>query len=179
MSVTAILKGAGLAPDYSAINADVLAHASARGTAAHKAIELHAAGDLDESSIHPEIAPYFAAYLKWRAACAFTLIASEPELRSERWGIVGHPDLVGWLGALRVIVDVKTPAVLDVDYVTFQVAGGYRLLWEEQHPTEPIHKFFALRILGDGTYRFVELDRPDALQIFQAAAIVTRAKGSR
>jgi hypothetical protein len=180
LRVTEILDRARLRPDFSRVDPSVLAHASMRGKAVHRAIELHEANDLDETSLHPEVRPYFDAYLRFREETEHEPIASEIPLVHPVWGYVGHPDRVGWLrGGRRVCLDWKAVASLDVDYVNFQVRGGYRLAWNALHPTEPIDECFAVQFLPDGKYNLQPLVRADAEQVFLAALIVAREQKRR
>ena len=76
-SVTEILADVGLAPDLTMVKPEVLAWASARGTALHRAIELHAKGTLDYDSLHPEIVGALKAYLDFVYESGHKAVASE------------------------------------------------------------------------------------------------------
>jgi len=104
-SVTEILQAVGLAPDLSMVKPEVLAWASARGTALHRAIELHAKGTLDANSLHEEIKGALAGYLKFVQDSGHEAVASELELVDDkRWGIMGHPDRVGTIKSVEGLV---------------------------------------------------------------------------
>ena len=182
-SVTRILQAVGLAPDLSHVSPIALEHARDRGRALHLAIQYHHEGALDESSLHEEIVPGFGAYLAWAKLVGFEPIASEVELIHPQWGYLGHPDCVGFhaRGAFertRLIVDFKYVASFDKHYVRLQLAG-YRMLWDANHPEEPIHQVAGLHLKRDGTFAFYDVTDDDARQTFLAAVVVYRALQKR
>ena len=89
-SVTQVLAKEGLSPNYSWIDPWY----SLRGTYIHKATALHDNNNLDESTIDPEIAPYFEAYLKFRKEWAGEIIKIEKRLYHPTWGYAGIIDRV-------------------------------------------------------------------------------------
>lgn len=151
--------------DFSAIPADVLQHASERGTAIHKAIELDLDNNLDEDSIHAEVRPYLRAWRKF-------YVEWEPEvLASERR--VGHLGLryAGTLDCLLrargdlYYVDYKNTAALvptvgmqlkayqEADKAT-EAPAGYPTFEELSTAKRAM-----LWLRNDGTYKFIE--QPD------------------
>ena len=177
-SVTEILQAVGLAPDLSMVKPEVLAWASARGTALHRAIELHAKGTLDANSLHEEIKGALAGYLKFVQDSGHEAVASELELVDDkRWGIMGHPDRVGTIKSVEglVLLDWKMTSGFATNYVRHQLAG-YRFLWGLIHPDQPISKCFGLWLKKDGSYRLIDLTDAEAEQAFLAAVVVYRAQ---
>ena len=176
-SVTEILQAVGLAPDLSMVKPDVLAWASARGTALHRAIELHTKGTLDYDSLHPEIIPALKAYLDFVHDSGHEAIASELELVHPTWGFMGHPDRVGTLAKLEdlVLIDWKMTASFSTNYVRHQLAG-YRLLWNANNPDRPVRKCFGLHLKKDGRYTLHDVSDPEAEQAFLAAVVVWKAQ---
>lgn len=177
-SVTEILRAVGLGPDYSAVPEATLERASLRGQALHAAIAYHAAGVLDEASIHPEIAPGFSVYLKFLADSQHQAIASEIDLIHPAWHYRGHPDRIGFLGADRVLIDFKYMDSVDLAATAYQLAA-YRLAWHALRSSEPIRQCFVLQLKHDGTYRLHELPKggwAKAEQVFLAALVVYRAR---
>jgi hypothetical protein len=173
-SVTEIIPPS-LKPDLSMVPKAVLEHARARGKALHRAVELHGLGDLLESSLHPEIKPGFEAYLDFERQTGFRFEEGEFEVRSVRWRYIGHPDLRGWFGPIRGIVDVKYVASFTRayrEYTALQTIGGYAPAWDEMHPTEPIGQCYALWIRMDGAHRVIRLEKPNAKMIFQACVVI-------
>ncbi len=179
-SVTEILQSVGLAPDLTMVKPEVLAWASARGTALHRAIELHDKGTLDMDSLHPEIIPALKAYLDFVHDSGHEAIASELELIHPTWGFCGHPDRVGTLAKLEdlVLIDWKFTASFDKPYVTLQTAG-YAALWDANYPDRPIRKCFGLHLRKNGTYNLHDVSDPEARQTFMAAVVVYKAQRQR
>lgn len=66
-SVTQIISAVGLY-EFDFVSKETLAIAAERGRIVHKAIEWHEQGLLDESSLDPELAGYFEAYLAAKKA---------------------------------------------------------------------------------------------------------------
>lgn len=176
-SVTEILADVGLAPDLSAVRPDVLAWASARGTALHRAIELHTKGTLDMDSLHPEIAGALAGYLKFVEDSGHEAIASEMELIHHAWGFMGHPDRVGTIKRVDdlVLLDWKLTAGFAINYVRHQLAG-YKILWNANRQDQPVQKCFGLHLKKDGKYALHDVTDPEAEQAFLAAVVVYKAK---
>lgn len=155
-SVTEVIAAAGIGPDYSAVPRALLDHAAERGTALHLALQYAAEGDLDETTLHPEIVPGFTAHKKFLAESKYRAIATELELVHPTMGFLGHPDSVGYLDGKVVLPDIKYVATVDLDYAALQLAG-YRLLWDALHPAEAISKTFILHLRKDGDYRLPEV----------------------
>ena len=176
--VSEILEAMGLGVDYSHVPPATLELAKLRGTALHLAIQYHAEGVLDETTIHEDIAPGFSAYLKFLAATRHEPIASEIELIHPVWRYVGHPDRIGFLGQDRVVIDFKYMDSVDVTAASYQVAA-YQKAWDATHPTELIGRCAVLQLRHDGTYRLHEIPTQaltNARQVFLAALVVFRAR---
>lgn len=122
LRVTEILKAVGLI-DTSFLTE----HGADRGTAVHETIDLDIRGDLDEDSIHPEVAPYLESFRRWRRESdGIVVLESEIELRHPVFGFMGHPDLIAKTPKLpRLIVDYKSGTA--VRWHPLQTAG-YALL---------------------------------------------------
>lgn len=167
--VTQILEAVGLGPDFSRVPAPILEAARARGKDVHAAIEDHHYGlepTLDDGS-----RPYFDAYLRFLADTGHEPIISEFEIEHPTWRYCGHPDRVGWLVRQRALHDWKCTDALDLKAVGYQLAG-YRMAWNEVHPTEPIILCVAVQFKRDGTYRVHEIDAAAKEHVFLAAVTV-------
>jgi hypothetical protein len=177
-SVTEILQATGLAPDLTMVKPEVLAWASARGTALHRAIELHAKGTLDVDSLHEEIQGALAGYLKFVQDSGHVAVASELELVDDkRWGIMGHPDRVGTIKSVDglVLLDWKMTSAFAYNYVRHQLAG-YRFLWNLLNPDRPVSKCFGLWLKKSGKYTLIDVTDAEAEQAFLAAVVVHKAQ---
>ena len=92
-SVTTIISAVGLY-DFDHVSAETLRIAAERGTIVHTCIELYELGELDESSIDPELAGYFESYLKMKEAGLLPERPSAIEKRiySEKYKYAGTLD---------------------------------------------------------------------------------------
>lgn len=182
-SVTEVIAAAGIGPDFSGIpehiRAERLERASRIGKAAHAAIDLLEQGDLDESSLHPLVAPRVVAYQRFLKDTGFRRTHGEFLVRSNRWRYIGHGDAAGFLGAERIGIDAKATAVFDHDSTSIQGKGGYGIAYNEEHPTAPIKRWFGLHLRDDATYRFIELTKADSEQLFLAALLCWHERARR
>lgn len=101
LRVTKIISEAGLSPGFEFVPP----HALDRGRAVHQAIHLDEEGKLDESSVHPEVAPRLASWRLWRNAVGLVYERGEFEVRTPEY--VGHPDILGTINGVRWLLDVK------------------------------------------------------------------------
>src|SRR5215469_8663322 len=69
-STTQVLSDAGIS-DFSMVPRDILQYAQERGTAVHRAIHYEMEGDLDFSTVAPEIEPYLVARRKFMKVSGF------------------------------------------------------------------------------------------------------------
>jgi len=70
-------------------------HGRTRGTYVHTARHLDDAGELDESTVDPVIAPYLAAWRAFKRESGFIIEKSEVPMASSLYLYGGKPDLVG------------------------------------------------------------------------------------
>jgi hypothetical protein len=171
--VTQVLRAVNLGPDLSMISPGILEAARRRGAAVHAAAEGIAYGY--ETEVPDEAAPYVSALLKFITDSRFEPIAAEVTVEHGTWRYRGHPDLIGWLNAHRVLVDLKTGESTGAAY---QVAA-YVDAWNAQHPGEAVTSGAVLHLREDGTYRFEEIELPAALPVWHAALIVYRAQARK
>lgn len=174
-SVTEVIPQA-LRPDFSCVPPEVLQIARERGTALHAAIDSH---ERNDSAPAPKssstVLPGFDAYQQFKKETGFRYEAGEFEVRSRIWRYVGHPDLLGWIGAERVMIDIKYVAAFGAayrEYTALQTIGGYGPAWLEGHPHAPIFKFYALWLRMDGTFRLVPLEKRNAEMVFRACLVI-------
>lgn len=176
--VTEILKSVGLTTNYEFVDKAVLARASLRSKNVHNALDSYFKGGMDHHLLDDEERRAFEYALAFMRDSGFEYVDSEIELVSPRLKAKGHPDLIvrrpsdGRLG----IIDWKWVAALDADYLRYQIAGGYRTLWEENG--EPIAFAFGVQIKPERkTYKASAnlLDDPRAVRakaVFEAAALI-------
>lgn len=173
-SVSAILKAAGLSPQYADVEPAVLEKARNRGIAVHAACE---ALDKDESPppLTDELKPYVNAYVQFRYDAGFTVIETEQALYHPQLLYAGTPDVVGTLNKVRALVDRKATYEINHTAVSVQ-AAAYRGAWNAQRPDQSVTNIYALHLRRDGTYRLHRYDADEAWQIFMAALAIFRFK---
>lgn len=91
-SVTQIISAVGLY-EFDYVSRETLAIAAERGRIVHTCVEWYEKGELDESSIDPELTGYFEAYLDCRMVNSFPApVAIEERVYSEQYGYAGTLD---------------------------------------------------------------------------------------
>jgi hypothetical protein len=115
---------------YANIPESVLLRKSQLGVATHKAIELFLLDELDYSTIHPEVLPYFESWFEWWGSRG----PRNPEIKSEHQFYCASGDYCG-----TIDLDVVGLEVMDWKITTnkmpthgIQIAGyaharGYKL----------------------------------------------------
>lgn len=78
----------------------------------------------------------FAMYQKWSEQSKLRVIDTEVEMVSERHRFGGRCDAVGFVSDELCILDWKTSGALYVE--TLLQVVGYKILWEETRPDQPI-----------------------------------------
>ncbi|MDE2104078.1 MAG: hypothetical protein KGL39_42970 [Patescibacteria group bacterium] len=153
-----------LAPlmDLSRIPPERLEYKRQVGTAMHKAAELDVQGLLDEDSLHPVLAPYFAAWRKFRAECRIENVVAEKPLYSKLYHFAGTPDLVCLVKRVPSIIDLKCS--VDIRPVTALQTAGYQILAEDNG--QPIKARYAISLREDGRYQMVEYRRRTDRSVF-------------
>lgn len=101
LRVTQIIREAGLSPGFEFVTQ----HGLLRGRAVHQAIHLDEEGTLDESTVHPEVAPRLASWRLFRREVGLVYERGEFEISTPDY--VGHPDMVALIGGVRWLLDVK------------------------------------------------------------------------
>lgn len=122
-----------------------------RGTAAHLAIKLYLAGELDEASVDKHTKPYFSAFKKFMQATKIRVYRFEQMVYSKRYGYAGTFDLYGLMQGKRWVIDFKTGKAFD--WVALQLAG-YKQAAKESG-LKP-NKRASVELRKDGTFRFNE-----------------------
>lgn len=171
--VTSILKSVS-AGAYAGVDPEVMARASALGTAVHKVIELDVRGVLDEDALDPQLVPYLAQWREFLQQSGFQPLVSEHRVASRRYGFAGTLDLLGWLNDKLALIDAKR--VVRVMPATGPQTAGYELALREWSPEligqdQPLDRF-ALQLVPNGRWRLHPLkDRTDS-RTFLAALTV-------
>lgn len=152
--------------DFSMVAPAVLERKRTLGSALHKCIELYLLDDLEVSSIHEEVKPYFEGFLKFMAETKFEIISAETQVYSKKLWYAGTFDLKGTIFGKRALIDTKSVAVLGKS-VGPQLAA-YEYAHNEINPKEKIQARFALWLKPDGTYRLPEYKDTRDYEIFKS-----------
>lgn len=161
LSVTQVIRLAGLGPDFSRVPEDRLEYAQRRGVMVHKACHYYDEGDLALDSIDAAIRGYVEAYIAFRAIKTLKVIASEKRMvEAATLNVAGTPDLVCWMNGRRAVVDRKTSQTMTKS-MGIQTAG-YKLLWNWTHPiSERVQDRFGLRLGKNGVPKLIPHNDPD------------------
>lgn len=154
--------------------------AMALGRSVHKAIHYAERGTLDWQTLHPALAGPLAAYQKLKVEKGLVVVATEVELVHPQWRYIGHPDWIGRRAGSDdlILVDWKVSDAPDVKTAKLQLAA-YKMLWESNHPDQPISACYVGRLGKDGTHSFPLVGDPEATQQWMACVIVWRALEER
>ena len=147
----------------SGIAPDVLEFARARGQAVHKAIELDIAGDLDESSLHPEVSDRFYGWRRFVQTSKFQAQGSEVRVMSQRYGYAGTFDLWGYIRREPYLIDIKATALVPPT-VGLQTAA-YAQAARETLAMPPMRRG-VLQLGPEGRWQFLPLTRALDLREF-------------
>lgn len=144
-----------------------------RGQAVHLAMQFFDEGDLDESSIDPELRGYLSAYLNWRGKQnGMRYEAIELPLANGE-GLEGQLDRV-IEGTPRTILDFKTGKGAVASWVGLQLAA-YGWLYD---PKETFERM-AVKLHPDGTFterRFPKEEYERDVSAFKGALCLARWK---
>ena len=150
-SVTQIISAVGLY-EYDYVSRETLAIAAERGRHVHTMIEWYEHGELDLTSIDPELQGYFDAYLSMKEAQVIPEKADLIEHRaySAKYGYAGTLDML--FKAERWIHDHKTGEESPVHGLQL---SGY---WLELHPdfNDKPNRLTCGYYRKDGTYKLVD-----------------------
>lgn len=168
-SVTQILKPLY---DFSAVPADVLERKRQIGTAVHKAIELDLLDDLDPDSLAPEVAPYFAAWVRFKTEFRPESQGGGSEVRVHTASYAGTVDLItGRVGHSDTwVIDYKTSA--QVGPVVALQTAAYAHAAHEMGVVPHGPKRATLHLLPTGLYKLIEHKDRNDIRVFQSLLIV-------
>ena len=142
------------------------APACTAGTMAHALVEAHinkrpAAELTSDADVVAKARAAFEAYLKWAEMYQLTIRHTEVSLVSNVHNFGGRLDAVGLNSDGLVLLDWKTSNSVYADYL-LQLAG-YKVLWEENYPDNPLVGFHLCRFAkeeGDFSHHyFPKLDK--------------------
>lgn len=151
VSVTQAIRLAGLGEDFSYVNPERLLYAQRRGSMVHLATHYFDDGGLDLKSVDDSIRGYVDAYIAFRSDRPLKVIASERRMISEKLKVATTPDLICFMGGQRCVIEKKTSQSI-AKSARLQTAGQ-KLIWNDNHPAEPIRERYGLRLAKTGKYK--------------------------
>lgn len=163
--VTSVLKPL---VDFAGIPREVLEAKADLGRRIHAATEFDDDGDLDEASVEADVAPYLAAYRRFRAESGAQVVANERMVYEPIYRYAGTLDRVMVIDRAKWLIDIKSCVTTPLSAGP-QTAAYLRAL---QDPT--VQRRGALRLRPDGTYRLDPLTAPDDWSVFYACLAVRR-----
>ncbi|MDP2630064.1 MAG: hypothetical protein Q8P56_01525 [Candidatus Uhrbacteria bacterium] len=115
--------------------------AAESGTLAHSLVEAHINGlplpVIPDSNVGKQALQGYENYVRWQEDNRIEVKKQEMEMVSETYRFGGCPDALGIDSRGNLcIMDWKTSGAIYVDYI-LQISA-YRILWEENHPDQPI-----------------------------------------
>lgn len=151
-SVTEILRPLS---DFSGIPAAVLEAKRDLGQRVHLACQLDDEGDLDESSVEDDVAPYLAAWRKFLVQSGAKVVLNEQRVYEPALRYAGTVDNVLLLNGHKWVVDKKTSIATPLS-ASAQTSAYLRAL---NDPT--VTRRAVVRLRPDGAYRFDSLTGVD------------------
>jgi hypothetical protein len=148
--------------DFSGVSPSVLEAKRDLGQRVHLACEFDDDGDLDEASIEEDVAPYLAAYRKFRRDTRAVVFLNEKRVADPILQYAGTLDRGMAFAGHRWLIDIKTCIACPIA-VGPQTAAYHRALGD----TSVTHRG-ALRLRPDGTYRLDHLTGADDWACFMA-----------
>lgn len=152
------------------VRPEVLEAARQLGTAVHKTTELYDTDDLDESSVAPQVAPYLAAWKKFRAETGFVPAAIELRLHHPVYGYCGTLDRTGVLRDRLALIDIKSGS-------SWPSHGPQTAAYAEAFSAqegERVEDRFACYLREDGSYRLVPHTEKADWSVFLACLTIHR-----
>jgi len=150
--------------DWSGIPSAVLQEAAARGTAVHKACELHDLEVLDESSLDADIAAYLDGWKRFLADTHFRIERVEARVHSPTYDYAGTTDRTGRLGRNSTVLDIKSGVMTPV---TGPQTAAYERALTEQTGAKFSRRYGVY--LRPNDYRLIRYDASTDWLIFQSA----------
>lgn len=158
---------------------DTLDYKRQIGKALDSAITIHERGEeIDPDSLDAAVAPFFSAWLKFKAETGFRVLLNQPMVYSRKLRFAGTADLFGTRMPGTATPDelVDTKCVWTMDPATAIQTAGYSLAAIESLGIR-VKKRGGLQLLRDGSYRYFPYTNPNDEQVFKACLSINAWKG--
>lgn len=140
------------------------------GKALDKAIEIHEAGlEIDPESLDDAVAPFFAAWLQFKADSGFRALLNQPIVYSRKFRFAGTLDLLGTRHFTSSVPDelLDTKCVWTIDPATAIQTAGYAIAARESLGIH-VKKRGGVQLLRDGKYKFHPYTNANDETVFQS-----------
>jgi len=174
LSVTQVLRAAGIAPDFNHVEPGVLEHKRRIGVALHKCLHFLQEDDLDPESVDEELRPHLEAYRLFLADTGFK--ATSIELRKcaklNRMDFAGTLDVLGLMRGKPTIIDFKSAESVPHPAWGVQLSAYEQMIEAPLIPPFHYHRY-SLQLMENGKYRLTEWNDPSDLDVFRWALALT------
>lgn len=159
--------------DLSRVPRAVLEHKRQIGRAVHAAIAL--GDELDLESLDPEVAPYYAGWVKFKAAVPGEVVAAEQIVYSKKHRCAGRLDINYLVAKNKTLWQIDAKCVDTMSPATALQTSGYQACWNEMHPDErQIRKRGGLQLLPNGEFKLYPYNNRNDFGVFLNALNIYR-----
>lgn len=138
------------------------------GTAAHAAIALDVAGELDPETVDPAVLPYLEGWRRYRRESGFVPRETEVVVWHEVYHYAGTFDHLGTIGPAWYLIDTKTGSDQDADLAGPQTAAYLEAAHAAMSVPHTV-KRASVHLKDDGIYRVVPHTSRRDWNVFLAA----------
>lgn len=176
LSVTQILNETGLVC-YDHIPPAILQRKAEIGTAAHAACHYYDEGDLNESTLDPQVKPYLEGWKKFRRETDFVPRLIEyrgiATIDGMQYGFTLDRD--GILFGKPVLLEIKCTAGVEISWGP-QTAAYEMAVREKESDQYRFRSRIAVHLRPNGNYQLVPLNDHQDYAVFKCALILTSWK---
>jgi hypothetical protein len=176
LSVTGIIKAAGLSVDFSKIPEEALEYARVRGKEVHLATHLDDADDLGECD--PVIVPYVEGWRRFKQDFNVKILESEMPVFSAKYRYCGTLDRIAEVNKTLAIIDIKTSATVELKSVSCQLYAYRQAYCEYTDQLKQLNKIkmYVVKLMPDGKYKMAETTDKNAWNVFLYALSIENYK---
>lgn len=144
-----------------------------RGKAVHKACQFLALGELEWTSVDPEILDYVRGYEKFLRENQVRPILVEKRGWNHEYRYASTLDLYAEMGGEDCLIEIKTTKVPAT--AALQTAAQLNCDWEKRVPIHKIRRL-AIELHADATYKVIEFKDRNDFQVFLSALALNNWK---
>ena len=166
-SLSKVLRLGGISRSLEDVPKEILERKRQIGTATHRAIQLYLSGDLDWTTVHPDVQPYVDGALEYLQREDRRIVSVETPVGGLTLGYACTPDLhvegglVEWKTTYKIYPEVEV-----------QLSGQARALSKSASSARKLERR-VVHLQKDGRYKIKDYGS-DADKVFQAALRVAQ-----